>query len=101
MLNVAMNDDNGVLKVKLEGKLDATSASDFGKQLEEAVEGKTGVIYDCERLDYISSAGLRVILWSQQYLESNGHNNIELKHVNEIVKEILEDTGFIDIIKVD
>lgn len=101
MLNVSMNDDNGELKVNLEGRLDASVAQSFEKQLEDALEGKKSVTFDFASLEYISSAGLRVILWAQQYMEEKGNNNVVIKNASDLIKEIFDDTGFTDIVELE
>ena len=101
MLNVSMNDDNGELKVNLEGRLDASVAQNFEKQLEDALEGKKSVTFDFASLEYISSAGLRVILWAQQYMEEKGNGNVVIKNASDLIKEIFDDTGFTDIVELE
>lgn len=101
MLNVSMNDNNGKLTVELEGRLDASKAQNFEKQIEEALEGKKSLTFDFAKLEYISSAGLRVILWAQQYMEEKGNGNVVVKNASDLIKEIFSDTGFTDIIDLE
>lgn len=100
MLNVSMNDKNGELTLNLEGRLDASVAQNFEKQLEEAIEGKKSVIFDFANLEYISSAGLRVVLWAQQYMEDKGYSNVVVENASDLIKEIFDTTGFTDIVDI-
>lgn len=92
--------ENGELTVILEGRLDALTAQTLSDELEEKLEGVTAVTIDAEKLEYISSAGLRTFLFAQQYMEENDKEDVRLINANESLMEILEETGFTKILNV-
>ena len=98
-MNVEMRKDDGVLRVMLEGRLNSASAKDFSKQIEPELEGSRRVELDFAKLEYISSAGLRVLLSAHKAMA--GKNGMTVKHVNEIVGEVFEVTGFSDILTIE
>lgn len=85
--------------LSIEGRLDTTTAP----QLEEAVTAAAAeakeLVLDCGALAYVSSAGLRVILKAQKLMNRRG--TLKLTHVNETVMEVLEITGFTDILTIE
>ncbi len=83
-----------ILEVKLEGRLDLDSASELEKFLKENSEGIKGAVFDFKKLDYVSSAGLRVLLWLRK--KGPDENFVVIKHMNATVKSIFELTGFYD-----
>ncbi|MCR4818800.1 MAG: STAS domain-containing protein [Fretibacterium sp.] len=86
------------LTVSLEGQLDTTTAPELESAL-EGLGGVTSLVIDITKLDYISSAGLRVLLVAQKNLEKNG-GSLTVVGVNEDVKEIFEVTGFDEILNI-
>ena len=87
------------LKIALEGKLDTTSAPQLDSELSSSLEGITELILDFEKLKYISSAGLRVILSAQKTMNKQG--SMKLINVNEMIEEIFDMTGFLDILTIE
>lgn len=83
----------------LEGRLDTTTAPELEKVLDEVIPGVKELIFDCTDLEYISSAGLRVILKAQKSIANKGI--MKLVHVQEIVKEVFEITGFTDFLNIE
>lgn len=90
--------NGGKITLKIEGRLDTTTAP----QLEEVVVSSAAeakeLVLDCDALAYVSSAGLRVILKAQKLMNRKG--TLKLTHVNETVMEVLEITGFCDILTI-
>jgi len=101
MLNTTMNVIDGELFCTLEGRLDTLTAPEFDRVLEEAIVDVNGVTLDCGKLEYVSSAGLRTLLAAQQFLEENNRGNVKVLHVLPAVKEILDVTGFTDVLEVE
>ena len=99
MLNIKNNRDDARLTVTLEGRLDTTTAPDLEKNLQESIQSVEELVMDFEKLDYISSAGLRVLLSAQKIMNKQG--GMKLCHVNENIMEILEVTGFVDILTIE
>ena len=87
------------LNVKVIGRLDTTTAPDLEASLKESFEGVTKLILDFAELEYLSSAGLRVILAAQKVMNKQGE--MIIKNVNDTINEIFEVTGFIDILTIE
>ena len=87
------------LKIALEGRLDTTTAPELEKELKDALNGVSELTLDFEKLDYISSAGLRVLLAAQKQMSKQG--SMKLIHVGEIIMEVFEVTGFSDILSIE
>ena len=86
------------LTVELEGRLDTNTSPELEHKLKESLDGITELVFDFKKLDYISSAGLRVLLSAQKTMNHQG--SMEVMNVNQSVKEIFEVTGFLDILTV-
>ena len=99
MLNIQKSIENGIAIFALEGRLDTLTAPDLEKELEASLSGVTELIFDFEKLEYISSAGLRVLLSAQKTMNKQGC--MKVLHVNETIMEIFEVTGFSDILTVE
>lgn len=87
------------LTVAIEGRLDTTTAPELEKTLGDAMNGITELILDMTNLEYVSSAGLRVILKVQKVMYNQG--KMKLIGVNESVMEVFEITGFADILTIE
>jgi len=99
MLNIAKTLENDNLTVALEGRLDTTTAPELEAELKPVLEGVKSLVFDFEKLEYISSAGLRVLLSTQKIMNVQG--KMKLIHVNDIVNEVFEVTGFADILTIE
>ena len=99
MLNLDKRQEQDKLTVTLEGRLDTTTAPELEKLLQESLPGVKELVLDFAKLDYISSAGLRVLLAAQKTMTKQG--SMKLQHVNESIMEILEVTGFVDILTIE
>ena len=87
------------LTVTLEGRLDTTTAPELSDALKDALDGITELIMDLKGLEYISSAGLRVLLSSQKVMDKQG--KMIVKNANDSIKEIFEVTGFSEILTIE
>ena len=87
------------LVIKLEGRLDTTTAPALENELNESLDGVEQLILDMEGLEYISSAGLRVLLGAQKTMNKQG--SMKVLHVNSDIMEIFEITGFRDILTIE
>ncbi len=99
MLNIEKTRENGNLTCRLEGRLDTNTAPDLEKKLKDDLEGLENLVLDFAGLEYISSAGLRVLLSAHKAMAKQGR--MELTHVGETIMEILEVTGFTDILNIE
>ena len=93
MMKTEINKSNGSLRVARDGRLDTTTAPELESLICNNCEGVTELIFDCEKLIYISSAGLRVLLTAHKKMGGA----MKLVNVGELVMEVLEMTGFADI----
>jgi anti-sigma B factor antagonist len=87
------------LTVTPEGRIDTLSAPELEKKLCEILDGVSELVLDMAKVDYVSSAGLRVILKTQKLMLSRG--KMKLVNVNESVMEVFEITGFSDILTIE
>ncbi|MBQ4514610.1 MAG: STAS domain-containing protein [Anaerolineaceae bacterium] len=92
--------DGSKLEVSLSGRLDTTTAPEFEKSLKESLNGVTDLVLNFAGLDYISSAGLRVLLSAQKIMNAAG-GKMKVVGANDIVKEIFDVTGFSDILTIE
>ncbi len=96
-INKTMN--GTTLEIALEGRLDTMTAPELEKELNASMKDAESLVMDFSKLDYISSAGLRVLLSAHKAMAGKG--GMKVTHVNEIVQEVLEVTGFSDILTVE
>ena len=99
MLNIEKRSKDSTLTIALSGRLDTNTAADLEKELKSSLDGVTELVFDFAALDYISSAGLRVLLYGQKTMSKLGETKVV--HVNETIMEIFEITGFSDILTIE
>ena len=95
-INKSMNGTE--LVIALEGRLDTMTAPELEAELGKSLDGAESLVLDFSKLEYISSAGLRVLLSAQKTMSARG--GLKITHVNEIVREVFEVTGFADILTI-
>ena len=95
-MNIQKTLSGAALTVALEGRLDTTTAPKLEEELRDCL---TRLVFDVEKLEYISSAGLRVLLAMQKLMNQQGE--MVLQNVNEAVMEVFEVTGFSDILRIE
>ena len=91
--------ENGKALYRVEGRLDTTTAPDMENALKADMVGITELTMDFSKLDYISSAGLRVLLSAHKAMGKKG--GMKVVNVNEIVREVFDITGFADILDIE
>ena len=91
--------ENGRACYALDGRLDTTTAPDLERELKSDIDGITLLTMDFSKLDYISSAGLRVLLSAHRAM--NGKGGMKVTNVNEMVREVFDVTGFADILDIE
>lgn len=91
--------EGSALTVAVEGRLDTVTSPDLEAALSESLEGVTELTLDFSGLEYISSAGLRVLLATQKKMNAQG--SMKVCGVNETVGEVFEVTGFADILTIE
>ncbi len=89
----------GKLTLALEGRLDTGTAPQLEAELKASLDGVTTLVLDFAGLEYISSAGLRVLLGAQKVMAKQG--GMVIRNVNEVISEVFEVTGFVDILNIE
>ena len=96
-MKIDFNLNNETLCVALDGRLDTNTAPALESFLNEHCQAATAVHFNCEKLTYVSSAGLRVLLTAQKKMKGS----MKLTNVCELVMEVFEMTGFADILVIE
>lgn len=97
-MEILKEKNDSTLILSLIGRLDTVTAPDLEAELDASADDITELILDFEQLDYISSAGLRVLLAAQKRMNRQGEMTV--KNVNADIKEVFEITGFCDILTI-
>ncbi len=98
-MNIEQKKDSKALVLALAGRLDTVTAPELEAVLKDALAGVEKLTFDFEKLDYISSAGLRVLISAQKTMNRQG--SMKVIHANEMIREIFDVTGFADILTVE
>ena len=98
-MTIEKNLNGTELTVAVAGRLDTTTAPQLEASLKESFEGIAKLVLDFSALEYLSSAGLRVLLAAQKVMNKQGE--MVIKNVNETINEIFEVTGFVDILTIE
>lgn len=98
-MTVNIEKSNKTVTLKVEGRLDTTTAPTLEKTINDECEDNNELVLDLENLAYISSAGLRVLLSAQKKMNRSG--SMKLKNVCQAVMDVLEMTGFADILVIE
>ncbi|HBI61030.1 MAG TPA: anti-sigma factor antagonist [Lachnospiraceae bacterium] len=91
--------ENSKLHIALEGRLDTTTAPQLEAELKQSIADNTELILDFTKLEYLSSAGLRVLLSAQKMMNKQG--SMVIRGVNDLIMEVFEVTGFVDILTIE
>ena len=91
--------NGSALILALEGRLDTMTSPELEAELNKSLDGADSLILDFSKLDYISSAGLRVLLSAHKAMIAKG--GMTITNVNEVVQEVFEVTGFADILTIE
>ena len=97
-MNITKSLNGSALTIALEGRLDTTTSPALETELHDSLDGITSLTFDFDKLEYISSAGLRVLLSAQKTMNKQGE--MIICHVNESIQEIFDITGFTDILTI-
>lgn len=98
-MTIDKTQDGDQLTIALVGRLDTTTAPELEAEVKGSLEGVSKLVFDFEKLEYISSAGLRVLLSAQKLMMKQG--SMVIKNVNETINEIFDVTGFSDILTIE
>ncbi len=98
-MDIQVRREDTELTVALAGRLDTTTAPDLEAVLKQELEGITRLVLELKDLDYMSSAGLRVLLAAQKVMNRQGE--MIVRDVNETIMEIFDVTGFSDFLSIE
>ena len=98
-MTITKEQEGNALTISLEGRLDTVTSPDLEKELKDSLENVEELVFDLEKLNYISSAGLRVLLSSQKIMSGKG--SMKVTHVSEDIMEIFEVTGFTEVLTIE
>lgn len=97
-MNVIKNTEGKTLNIALEGRLDTTTAPQLEEEFRQSIADNTELNLDFAKLEYISSAGLRVLLAAQKVMNKQG--KMIIRNVNDVISEVFEVTEFADILTI-
>ena len=98
-MTIEKNLNGNSLTLNLAGRLDTTTAPELEAVVDNSLAGVQELVLDMEALEYISSAGLRVLLAAQKVMKKQG--SMVVRNVNEAIMEVFEVTGFADILTIE
>jgi len=98
-MKITKNENNEKITVSIEGRLDKISSPTLEEELKPEVEKNKDIVIDCANLEYISSAGLRILVACEKQLKAKS-KSLQLINVNEDVMTILQVTGFVYILNI-
>ena len=98
-MTIEKTTENEKVTLTVSGRLDTTTAPELEAALDEVLENTKELIFNLENLEYISSAGLRVILKAQKSMNTKG--SMKLAGVNDSIVEVFDITGFLDILTIE
>ena len=98
-MTINKNVNGTELTLAVEGRLDTVTSPELESELKNSLAGMTKVVFDFAALEYVSSAGLRVLLSAQKIMNKQGE--MVIRNVGETVMEVFEVTGFSDILTIE
>ena len=98
-MNVNKKQNGSELLIEVEGSIDSLTAPEFNQIINESLNGITSLILDFQKVDYISSAGLRVLLVACKLMSAQG--NMVIRNVNKNVMDVFSMTGFDNILTIE
>ena len=98
-MTINKSQNGSTLVIALEGRLDTMTAPELEAELNASLKDAEALVMDFSKLEYISSAGLRVLLSAHKVMSAK--EGMTVKNVNEIVAEVFEVTGFADILNIE
>lgn len=98
-MTININKEGEKLVVLPEGRIDTVTAPEFSKTIDNSIDGVKDLVIDFEKVEYISSAGLRVLLTTQKNMAKIG--TMKLIHVSDVIMDVFNITGFVDILTIE
>ena len=100
MLNINKNKQDDVIVFEREGRLDNVSAPALQDAVDEEIGDAATVVFDFKKLEYLSSAGLRILLTTQQTMEETGRPDVTVQGANATIKSVFAVTGFDNVLNI-
>lgn len=100
-MKIEKKENGNEITLMLTGRLDTTTAPQLEAEINACLEGAGKLILDFQELEYLSSAGLRVLLSAHKAFMKRGSGELLICHVNETINEVFEVTGFLDILNIE
>lgn len=98
-MEITKNIKDSELDIQLRGRLDTSTAPQLEEEIRHSINGIKTFILDLKDLEYMSSAGLRIILSAQKTMNKQG--KLIIRNVNDTIMEVFEMTGFADILSIE
>ena len=98
-MTITKNVNGKTIGIALEGRLDTTTAPELESVLKESLGAAQELVFDFGKLEYLSSAGLRVLLAAQKLMNKQG--KMVVRRVNSVIMDVFEVTGFTDILTIE
>lgn len=98
-MNIEKTENGTEVTLALSGRLDTVTAPQLEEKIQESLSGTEKLNLDFGNLEYLSSAGLRVLLTAHKAMMKSG-GQLEIRHVNEVIHEVFEVTGFLDVLNI-
>ena len=98
-MTIDRNVDGAKTQLKISGRLDTSTAPELETTIDACISGVEELIIDFEGLEYVSSAGLRVILKAQKIMNKQG--SMKIINVNDTIMEVFDITGFADVLTIE
>ena len=98
-MTITKKQNGNALEIALEGRLDTMTSPELEAELKGSLDAADSLGLDFSKLDFISSAGLRVLLSAHKAMSGKG--GMKVKNVNEVVREVFDVTGFADILTIE
>lgn len=100
MLNINKSIQDKVVTIALEGRLDNVSAAALQAAVDESISEAAAFVFDFKKLEYLSSAGLRILLTTQQTMEETGRPDVTVQGANATIKGVFAVTGFDNVLNI-
>jgi anti-sigma B factor antagonist len=98
-MNITKTTEGSTLQIALQGRLDTATAPQLEQELKQSLDDAQALVFDLKELEYISSAGLRVLLSAHKAMM--GKDGMTVRNANEDVMEIFDITGFVDVLNIE
>ena len=98
-MNIKFQKSGTTLTAKPAGRMDTATSPEISRRMQHEMQGMTEIIIDLENVEYISSGGLRLMLELEQTIQDNG-GSLTIIHVSEYIMEVLDLTGFTDMLNI-